>query len=74
MRNWQEQGFRDLKSAGWQLEMCRLRSVEDWHDSWDPRARDRFGSVAWRPRDIKGRKLIKTEVGTLRRAISLFRD
>ena len=25
MRNWQEQGFRDLKSGGWNLEMSRLR-------------------------------------------------
>ena len=28
MRNWQEQGFRDLKSAGWNLAACRLRSAE----------------------------------------------
>ena len=33
MRNWQEQGFRDLKSAGWQLEMCLCARQNGWHDS-----------------------------------------
>ena len=77
MRNWQEQGFRDLKSAGWQLEMCRLRSVERLA---------RFLAIlvlatgsalslgGQAVADGKGRKLIKTEDGTLRRAISLFKE
>ena len=77
MRNWQEQGFRDLKSAGWQLEMCRLRSAERLA---------RFLAIlvlatgsalslgGQAVADGKGRKLIKTEDGTLRRAISLFKE
>ena len=49
MRNWQEQGFRDLKSAGWQLNVPFALGRTIGTIPGDPRARDRFGSVAWRP-------------------------
>ena len=76
-RNWQEQSFRDLKSGGWQLANCRLRSVERM---------TRFlailvlaqgmalalGSLAVEAN--KTRKLIKTKEGRLRRALSLFKE
>ena len=76
-RNWQEQSFRDLKSGGWQLANCRLRSVERM---------TRFlailvlaqgmalalGSLAVEAN--KTRKLIKTKEGRRRRALSLFKE
>ncbi len=77
MRNWQEQSFRDLKSGGWQLEMCRLRSAERM---------ERFLAILALAQGFalglgslavitgKARRLIKTKDGKLRRPLSLFKE
>lgn len=77
MRNWQEQSFRDLKSGGWQLEMCRLRS---------PERMSRFLAILALAQGLtlalgslavitgKARRLIKTKDGKLRRPLSLFKQ
>ena len=78
MRNWQEQGFRDLNSGGWQLEMCRLRSAERMSSIPD----DPGASARLQPWQLgnrrssigKARRLIKTKDGKLRRPLSFLKE
>ena len=77
MRNWQEQSFRDLKSGGWDLEMCRLRSAEGLSRFLAilvlaQGAALTLGSLAVFTR--KARRLIRTKDGKLRRPLSLFKE
>ena len=77
MRNWQEQCFRDLKSGGWQLEMCRLRCADRLGRFLAILAMARglalsLGSLAVRKN--KARRLIKAKSGKLRRPLSLFKE
>lgn len=77
MRNWQEQSFRDLKSGGWQLEMCRLRCADRLGRFLAILAMAQglalsLGSLAVRKN--KARRLIKTKSGKLRRPLSLFKE
>jgi len=77
MRNWQEQSFRDLKSAGWDLEMCRLRSADGLARflailALAQGATLLLGSAATFTR--KARRLIRTKNGKLRRPLSLFKE
>ena len=77
MRNWQEQSFRDLKSAGWQLEMCRLRSVERMSRFLAILALAQGAALALGSLAVitgKARRLIKTKHGKLRRPLSLFKE
>ena len=77
MRNWQEQGFRDLKSGGWQLEMCRLRSAERMSRFLAILALAQGATLALGSLAVitsKARRLIKTKDGKLRRPLSLFKE
>lgn len=77
MRNWQEQGFRDLKSGGWQLEMCRLRSAERMSRFLAILALAQGAALALGNLAVitgKARRLIKTKDGKLRRPLSLFKE
>lgn len=77
MRNWQEQSFRDLKSGGWQLEMCRLRSAERMSRFLAILALAQGASLALGSLAVitrKARRLIKTKDGKLRRPLSLFKE
>lgn len=77
MRNWQEQGFRDLKSGGWQLEACRLRSVEKLSRFLAILALAQGAALALGSLAVltgKARRLIRTKEGRLRRPLSLFKE
>lgn len=77
MRNWQEQSFRDLKSGGWQLEMCRLRSVERMERFLAILALAQGMALALGSQAVitgKARRLIKTKDDKLRRPLSLFKE
>ena len=77
MRNWQEQSFRDLKSGGWQLEMCRLRSAERMERFLAILALAQGAALAIGSLAVitgKARRLIKTKDGKLRRPLSLFKE
>lgn len=77
MRNWQEQGFRDLKSGGWQLEMCRLRSAERMSRFLAILALAQGAALALGSLAVitgKARRMIKTKDGKLRRLLSLFKE
>lgn len=77
MRNWQEQSFRDLKSGGWQLEMCRLRSVERMSRFLAIMALAQGMALALGSLAVitgKARRLITTKDGKLRRPLSLFKE
>lgn len=77
MRNWQEQGFRDLKSGGWQLEMCRLRSTEKLARFLAILVLAQGMALALGSLSVitgKARRLIRTQDGTLRRPLSLFKE
>lgn len=77
IRNWQEQGFRDLKSGGWQLESCRLRSVERMSRFLAILALAQGAALALGSLAVitgKARRLIKTKEGKLRRPLSLFKE
>ena len=69
MRHWQEQSFRELKSAGWQLEMCRLRSVDRMERFLAILALDSHAVISG-----KARRLIKTQDDKLRRPFSMFKE
>lgn len=76
-RNWQEQSFRDFKSGGWQLEMCRLRCAERLGRFLAILALAQglalsLGSHA--VNNDKARRMIKTKSGKLRRPLSLFKE
>lgn len=76
-RNWQEQGFRDLKSGGWQLEMCRLRSAAKLAKFLAILALAQGASLALGSLSVisgKARRLIKTKGGKFRRPLSLFKE
>ena len=77
MRNWQEQSFRDLKSGGWQLEMCRLRSVDRMERFLAILALAQGMALALGSHAViagKARRLIKTQDNKLRRPLSLFKE
>ena len=76
-RNWQEQGFRDLKSGGWQLEQCRLRSEEKLTRLLAILALAQGMALALGSLAVmsgKSRRLIKTKGGKFRRPLSLFKE
>jgi len=76
-RNWQEQGFRDLKSNGWQLDACRLRSVERMAQFLAILVLAQGAALWLGSLSIitgKARRLIKTKDGKLRRPLSLFKE
>ncbi|MCY3864003.1 MAG: hypothetical protein OXG68_01045 [Chloroflexi bacterium] len=77
MRNWQEQSFRDLKSGGWQLERCRLRSADRMEKFLVILVLAQgmtlaLGSLA--VKTGKARPLIRTETGRLRRPLNFFKE
>ena len=77
MRNWQEQSFRDLKSGGWQLETCRLRSVDRMARFLAILALAQGMALALGSQAVitgKARRLIKTKDNKLRRPLSLFKE
>ena len=77
MRNWQEQSFRDLKSGGWQLEMCRLRSEDRMERFLAILALAQGMALALGSQAVitgKARRLIKTKDDKLRRPLSLFKE
>ena len=77
MRNWQEQSFRDLKSGGWQLEMCRLRCAQRLGRFLTILALAQGLALSLGSMAVKknmARRLIKCKSGKLRRPMSLFKE
>ncbi|MCY4018418.1 MAG: transposase [Chloroflexi bacterium] len=76
-RNWQEQGFRDLKSGGWQLQQCRLRSEAKLARFLAVLALAQAVALALGGLAVlagKARRLIRKKNGAFRRPLSLFKE